>query len=188
MPARYETIADWANRFGWTKGAELGVLDGRTFLYLLAQCPQIDMIGVDVWDMPGFTEGPTRSRERCFCGYCSATRALRIGRKAVTMAQMRTNVLLESAIYGARAVIIQERTTDAAAHVPDRSLDFVFVDGDHSTEGVLDDIDHWLPKIRLGGRLIGHDWNMQSVRDAVLMPFPLAEVRATDDHVWWVQC
>ncbi len=189
MPARYETIAEWVAKFGWTRGAELGVFDGRTFLHLLWQCPHLELIGVDVWDMPGFTEGPTKSGERCFCEYCAETRVTHraLAMKTITVAGLRKRVMRESAIYGSRAVILQERTADAALGV-DQSLDFVFVDGDHSTEGVLDDIDHWVPKIKIGGRLIGHDFNMQSVRNAVLQIFPLEKVYTEDDHLWWVQC
>lgn len=185
MPARYETIAGWANEFGWTRGAELGLFDGKTLLYLLEACPQLHMIGVDVWDMPGFAEGPTKSGERCFCQYCAATRA---SRKGKTIAQHERSVHAGAAHFGSRSVIWKGRTADAAALVEDGSLAFVFVDGDHSQEGVSADILHWRSKIKAGGRLIGHDWNMQSVRDGVLSYFQMDAVEVKDDHVWWVRC
>lgn len=40
----------------------------------------------------------------------------------------------------------------------DRSLDFVFIDGDHSYEGVTRDLAAWYPKIKQGGVLAGHDY------------------------------
>jgi hypothetical protein len=47
----------------------------------------------------------------------------------------------------------------AAAHTfPDRSLDFVYLDGDHSLAGCTRDIVAWAPKIKIGGILAGHDY------------------------------
>ena len=40
----------------------------------------------------------------------------------------------------------------------DGSLDFVFLDGDHSYEAVAADIAAWKPKVRRGGVLAGHDY------------------------------
>jgi len=37
-------------------------------------------------------------------------------------------------------------------------LDFVFIDGNHSYEYVLQDLIDWVPKLKSGGLLIGHDW------------------------------
>lgn len=45
----------------------------------------------------------------------------------------------------------------AASVFRSRSLDVVFVDGDHRYSGVRADIEAWLPKIRIGGILCGHD-------------------------------
>lgn len=38
-------------------------------------------------------------------------------------------------------------------------LSSVFIDGDHSYEGCRDDIVAWLPKVRRGGILAGHDYS-----------------------------
>lgn len=46
-------------------------------------------------------------------------------------------------------------------------LDFVFVDGDHSYEGCLADIRAWLPLVRDGGVIAGHDYDWPGVRRAV---------------------
>ncbi len=39
----------------------------------------------------------------------------------------------------------------------DRSLDAIFVDGDHSFEGCLADMEAWWPKLKPGGHFFGHD-------------------------------
>jgi predicted O-methyltransferase YrrM len=41
----------------------------------------------------------------------------------------------------------------------DDSLDFVFIDANHNYEDVLEDLRNWLPKIKIGGVLAGHDYS-----------------------------
>ena len=45
-----------------------------------------------------------------------------------------------------------------AQEIPD-GLDFVYVDGDHSYDGVKRDMEAYWPKLRSGGVLCGHDYN-----------------------------
>jgi hypothetical protein len=183
LEARYDILARWANAYGWTRGAELGVSDGRTHLHLLEHCPRLHMVGVDIWDMPGVEPGPTVSNERCRCPTCAMTKA---GRKVTTVQERERMARAGVARFG-RSVLYKMRTTDAARKVDDASLDFVFVDGDHSQEGVSEDIASWRGKIKLGGRMSGHDWVMKSVRDGVLEHYSIDDIHLEDDHVWWVQ-
>lgn len=46
---------------------------------------------------------------------------------------------------------------EAAKLFPDASLDLVFIDGHHGYSFVRADIEAWLPKVRPGGVLCGHD-------------------------------
>lgn len=61
--------------------------------------------------------------------------------------------------YRDRAQLHRATTHDASALVADESLDFVFIDADHSYDAVSDDIFKWKPKVRPGGWLGGHDYN-----------------------------
>jgi MMP 1-O-methyltransferase len=49
----------------------------------------------------------------------------------------------------------------------DRQADVIFVDGDHSAEGLHRDLQFWSDRVKPGGRLLGHDWDQQQVRDTV---------------------
>ena len=61
--------------------------------------------------------------------------------------------------YRDRATHYECLTSVAAANVETASLDFVFVDADHSYEGAKQDILRWFPKLREGGVMLGHDYN-----------------------------
>lgn len=57
-----------------------------------------------------------------------------------------------------RAIIVRKDSLTAAKDFEDNSLDFVFLDADHTYEAVKADIDAWHPKIKEGGILCGHDY------------------------------
>jgi len=58
------------------------------------------------------------------------------------------------------------RSDQAAPLCENRSIDMLFVDGDHSYEGVTDDLCRYLPRMKQGGCVILHDWYLDSVRTA----------------------
>ena len=43
--------------------------------------------------------------------------------------------------------------------IPDNSLDAVFIDGDHSYEAVIQDLPFWWKKLKIGGWLLGDDYD-----------------------------
>lgn len=63
--------------------------------------------------------------------------------------------------YADRARLLVMRTDEACHLVPNRSLDFVFIDADHSYDAVVDDIVKWTPKVKRGGWVGGHDYNLK---------------------------
>lgn len=58
-----------------------------------------------------------------------------------------------------------------AAKLLDNYFDFIFVDGDHSRQGVYSDLKLFYDKVRPGGIIAGHDWESQGwfgVQEGVL--------------------
>lgn len=49
-------------------------------------------------------------------------------------------------------------SVEAAKLFADKSIDFVFIDACHEYESVRDDIESWLPKVKNGGIIAGHDY------------------------------
>jgi len=60
--------------------------------------------------------------------------------------------------YGDRAVFLRGDSMDMSMQVPAKSLALVYVDGDHSFEGVAQDILLWVPKLVNGGIIAFHDY------------------------------
>ncbi len=61
--------------------------------------------------------------------------------------------------YKEKTKFIREKSEDAVKKIPDK-LDFVYVDGNHSYEYVMKDIELYWPKIRKGGLLCGDDFGL----------------------------
>lgn len=135
-------------RYKWQRGAELGVLVGRTISHVLAKCPLVYMIGVDAWESQPDNKGPEGWEH-----YNHDAHYLQTQRKCNP--------------YVGRYELIKAYTHEAAKQVPDESLDFIFIDADHSYEGCKRDIIDWSPKLKRTGWLLGHDINWPGVRKAV---------------------
>ena len=85
--------------------------------------------------------------------------------------------------------IIRKPSREASLEIKDESLDFVFIDGIHTYDYVSDDIRVWLPKVKYGGLISGHDYDrddgvLTGVKKAVDEFFPKVELGA--NYVWWV--
>jgi len=89
--------------------------------------------------------------------------------------------------YPERAVIIKDYTTEAAKTIDDESLDFVFIDADHSYNGVMRDVQAWAPKVRKGGMVIGHDIHFPTVKKAVIELYGEDGYFVEDDFLWFVE-
>jgi len=131
-------------KYNWKRGAELGVWYGKTYFRLLENCPDLTLIGVDNWDpkYPHFAHHKNQDANRAEV-YAGAEK------------------------FGQRAGIMEMDMTEAAGRIPDESLDFVFIDGDHTYEGCRRDIETWLSKIKADGWITGHDYLWPGVNEAV---------------------
>ncbi len=68
-------------------------------------------------------------------------------------------------------VWLKKKSIEAAKEIEDNSLDFVYIDAAHQKSNVLEDIAVWLPKVKKGGLIGGHDINISDVKEAVMEKF-----------------
>jgi predicted O-methyltransferase YrrM len=86
------------------------------------------------------------------------------------------------------ATLIVDDSVKAAGKIADGALDFVFIDGDHSYEGVKRDLAAWLPKVKPGGWLMGHDYGNKPDGGVKRAVDELGKPIELDcDHVWAVR-
>jgi len=157
-----------------TLGAELGVLRGTMSRELLNALPGLHLLLVDRW-----AEYPDERK-------LNPSRVTRQTQEYFDEAleECRGNV----APYSERVTFLRHDTVAAAGHVHG-GLDFVFVDADHTYQGVIDDVTAWMSKVRKGGWILGHDYGSKrhpEVKRAVDKLFG-RRVEVDADHVWAVK-
>ena len=92
------------------------------------------------------------------------------------------NVLCHA--FSCPIVPIRQPSVRAATLFAPASIDWVFIDGSHLFEHVARDIEVWIPKLRSGGIISGHDYvgDCPGVVEAVDEAFP---ERKVEDKIWW---
>lgn len=154
---RWHVIADLCLEHGLKHGAEIGVKKGMFARHILDKVPGSSLVCVDPWaPTPGYDHWDHEKNYREFLAVTAG--------KATTVLRMTGH--------------------EAAEHVPDGSLDFVFIDGDHRYEAVKQDIADWAPKVRKGGLVSGHDIDKYPVECAVRAMYAAYETGA--NSVWMV--
>lgn len=73
--------------------------------------------------------------------------------------------------------VVRKDSADAANDYEDSSIDFIYIDADHTYEGVMRDIQAWFPKMKKGSVMAGDDYYAYAGPNA---PFK-GLIRAVDD-------
>lgn len=160
-----DTYREWvreAPRYGVI--VEIGVCFGRSLAFLAREAidqkrDDLEIIGVDP-----FVAEDWMIRD---CSHILAGRSL----AATFDALMREHAPAERD----RVRVWETRSVHAASVFGDDETfsraDRVYIDGDHSTEAVAADIAAWLPLVKPGGVIAGHDFGNFGVEPAVRAAF-----------------
>jgi predicted O-methyltransferase YrrM len=81
--------------------------------------------------------------------------------------------------------LLRAESARAAAAFEDGSLEWVFIDADHTYAAVVEDIRVWSPKLRPGGLISGHDFGLIDVTTAVTESF--GRVSLGPGQVWFTR-
>ena len=129
------SLANLFGELGFKVGAEIGVEEGKYSKILSRGNRGVKLYCIDPWLSDGVY------RKQFDQAYIDNLMARAIDRLA------RYN-----------CEIIRKTSMDAVKDFADNSLDFVYIDGNHKFEYVVNDLAEWSKKVRVGGIISGHDW------------------------------
>lgn len=135
---RQELIELW-KELGYKVGVEVGVQRGEFAEMICQGIPGLKYYGVDSWT-------PYKDYQDIKASYR--------GQEAFDELYETARKRLQPYDF----TLIKKWSIEAAKDFEDGSLDFVYIDGNHRFEYVVQDIAAWLPKIRKEGMIAGHDY------------------------------
>ena len=124
-------LAEMFGEIGFNRGAEIGVRLGRFSQCLLDANPDLMLYCIDPW---GQYHGVPQARQD------------RLYRQAVER------------LTPYNVKILRKSSMDALADIEDESLDFVYIDGNHTFDYCCPDIIFWSRKVKSGGIVACHDY------------------------------
>jgi predicted O-methyltransferase YrrM len=168
FPIFYEEIAAHPT---FKRYVEVGVYTGASVTFLAKELLKIgkpfELYAVDLWELAADT----------------AYKDLQMDLEVWETFQKR----LEATDTKKHITVLKTDSISAAKTFEDGSLDFVFIDADHTYEAAKADIVTWLPKVRKGGVIAGHDILEKTcgVEQAVTEVFGTRFL--ITNNCWWVQ-
>lgn len=127
---------------GYKVGAEVGIEKGKNAVTMFDNIPGLKLFGIDP-----FVQHPN-------CSYEAAAQTRNWNQRYLD----RVKAQAEDRMKGRNATIIAKFSDEAVKDFADNSLDFVYIDADHSYDFVMQDVILWGRKIRKGGIISGHDY------------------------------
>lgn len=175
VPLRSKAILDFIARTSPQEklhGVEIGVNEGTNASHLLFYRPALRLSLVDPWRAGEFNEYTGKSNDQHNAAYTKARSRLDFA--------------------GERAEFIRSTSAAALERYQDNSLDFAFIDGNHSYEATLQDIKDWSRKVSVVGWIGGHDYghvDYSGVKKAVDEFVTRYDYRLElgQDYTWFVQ-
>ena len=134
-----DKLPEFLNYLGLNnKGVELGTFKGEYSKNIVSRWPG-KLYMVDVWRPLSIDEYDDMSNHQ-------------------NHIQAYSDAMSEVVGYEDRAFMLRMKGVYAVELFEDNSLDFVYIDANHTYEGVKEDIKYWYPKVKPGGLLLGHDY------------------------------
>lgn len=176
-PRRWEALIRRIPTHRPIVGVEVGVFKADTAAAVLTARKNVTHYLVDPWAPYYETDA---AGKRAKMGQMMGTKDL--------AEEVYRGVLQRVAPFGDRARIYRGTSAEAASKLPG-DMDYVFIDGIHTYEAVKHDIGVWLPKVKPGGWIGGHDYDnlprFPGVARAVDEMIGEDRIELDSDHTWW---
>jgi len=135
-------LAKYFAELGFKTGAEIGVMEGSYSRALCMYNPELKLYSIDGWEL---LKDNNKRKKHQLWWYERAKNKL--------------------APYN--TTIVKKLSNEAVKQFEDNSLDFVYIDANHTYQCVIEDTTIWTPKVRSGGIVSGHDYQLPDVKKAV---------------------
>ncbi len=145
IPRTREGFYPLLNELGYRVGAEVGVFRGANAEQILMNNPEMNLHLID----------PYRRR------YFTGNTAKRWTTKEIK-AHAKKRLSKVNRRFGCSYNFMKQLSHKAVEKFSNGSLDFVYIDANHSYKSVKEDLRLWTPKVRIGGIIGGHDYNPYS--------------------------
>jgi hypothetical protein len=126
-------IAKVMAKAGFKVGAEIGVEWARHARAICVLMPRVKLFCVDPY-APYLNGRPSQGRQ---------------------------DHIMECAVEKMKefdVTFVRKSSVEASKDFENESLDFVYIDGAHDFDNVMLDVIHWVPKVKKGGIVAGHDY------------------------------
>lgn len=156
---RRHKLPELMNELNFKSGAEIGVSKGRYAKWLFNGMKDLKLYCVDPWIVyDDYIELHNKEYQSIYDGLFEETK---------------------ERLKGKNVEFIRKFSIDAVKDFANDSLDFVFIDGNHTFQYVINDIAEWSKKVRPGGIISGHDfWNSVNERNvSVLNLSPIEKMK-----------
>jgi hypothetical protein len=151
LPITRNGFAELLGKFGFTEGVEIGTDQGIYAEILLKSNPRLHLTCIDPW--------------KSYSDYKDIQSQKELDKNYETTKQRLKKYDME---------IIRTTSMEAVKGFKDESLDFIYIDGNHEFNYVVEDLENWQKKVKKGGIISGHDYKLkgnkygyQDVTDAV---------------------
>jgi len=141
---------------------EIGVFQGE-FAEVLADTNPKHLYLVDCWEPQGINSGDVDGNNM----------------KRFSSGVELWNSVKEKYAFYPNISIHRQYSSEFLKSIEDLSIDIIYIDGDHSYEGVKEDLNNAFPKIKKGGWIMGHDYEMNMKKAKYVYNFGVK--RAVDE-------
>jgi hypothetical protein len=154
-------------------GCEVGVHAGETAKCVLESLDKIEKYHViDPWKIYEMYDGNLYRKPS--------------HKKFKSMDEAYFNFVKTTKPYKSKIICHKMTSVEAAELIENESLDWVFIDANHEYEYVKENLKLWIPKVKSGGLISGHDYGnkWKGVKKAVNEVVPKEILNISPFYVW----
>lgn len=170
--SREDFWIEFINRFKISVIAEVGVFKGDFAENILKNCKSISKYYmVDPWKhLDGWNKPANQDND--------------------TFSKFYKETIDKTEFAKEKREILRGKTTEVIDRIPDNSLDFAYIDGDHTLKGITIDLINVYPKIKEGGWLGGDDFSetiwqhSYEFEPTLIFPFAVYFAEAKNEEIF----